>query len=203
MTEVYIKEPHTAIFTGQTGCGKTHLVLDLIEKEYKKHFDYIAIICPTLWINKTYHVRGWIKNDDKVWLIEPNDRLYQWIGKLSQLLSRFETLFIIDDIIANKELNKRRQPLLELSISGRHGNHYLWLLTQSYSAIPKNFRRQAKMIFVWYPKERADLRTIHDENDVLTDDKLVLAKGFLKKVETCVFIYPNEFPRRLKLPNHT
>ena len=37
MTEVYIKEPHTAIFTGQTGCGKTHLVLDLIEKEYKKH----------------------------------------------------------------------------------------------------------------------------------------------------------------------
>ena len=95
MTEVYIKEPHTAIFTGQIGCGKTHLVLDLIEKEYKKHFDYIAIICPTLWINKTYHVRGWIKNDDKVWLIEPKDRLYQWIGKLSQLLSRFETLFII------------------------------------------------------------------------------------------------------------
>ena len=34
MTES-IKEPHTAIFTGQTGCGKTHLVLDLIEKNTK------------------------------------------------------------------------------------------------------------------------------------------------------------------------
>ena len=53
----YVKEPHTTIFTGQTGCGKTHLVLDLIEKEYKKHSDYIIIIYPTLRVNKTYHVR--------------------------------------------------------------------------------------------------------------------------------------------------
>ena len=33
----YIKEPHTTILTGPTGYGKSHLVLDLIEKEYKKH----------------------------------------------------------------------------------------------------------------------------------------------------------------------
>ena len=153
----YIKEPHTTIFTGQTGCGKTHHVLDLIEKEYKKHFDYVVIICPTLRVNKTYHVRDWIKNDDKVWLIEPKDNLYQWTGKLSQLLASFKTLFIIDDIMTNKGLDKRRQPLLELSISGRHRDHYLWLLTQSYLAIPKNLKKQAKAIFVCYPKESADL----------------------------------------------
>ena len=154
----YIKDPHTAIFTGKTGCGKVHLVLDLIEKEYKKHFDYIVIICPKFRVNKTYHARDGIKNDDKVWLIVPKDNLCQWIGKLSQLLACFETLFIIDDIIANKHLDKRRQSLLELSISGRHWGHYLWLLTQSYSAIPKNLRRQAKVIFVWYPKERQILK---------------------------------------------
>ena len=42
----YIKVPHTMIFIGQTGCGKTHLVLELIEKEYNKHFDFIVIIYP-------------------------------------------------------------------------------------------------------------------------------------------------------------
>ena len=42
---------------------------------------------------------------------------------LSELLRFLEVLFIIDDIIANKELDKRRQPLLELSISGRHQGH--------------------------------------------------------------------------------
>ena len=28
----YIKKPHTSIFIGQTRCGKTRLVLELIEK---------------------------------------------------------------------------------------------------------------------------------------------------------------------------
>ena len=46
--------------------------------------------------------------------------------KLSELLRFLEVLFIIDDVIANESLDKRR--LLELSISGRHRGH-LWLLT--------------------------------------------------------------------------
>ena len=78
----YIKKPHTSILIGQRGCGKTHLVLELIEKEYSKHFDDIFIICPTLRDNDTYHAKDWIKNDDKVWLIEPKNNLYQWIKKL-------------------------------------------------------------------------------------------------------------------------
>ena len=157
------------------GCGKTYLVLGLIEKEYNKHFDYIIIIRLTLWRNKIYHSRDWIKNDDKVWLIEPKDKLYQWVEKLSQLLACSETLFIIDGIIADEGLDKR-QALLESAISGRDRGHYLWLLIQFYSAIPKNLRRQPKTIFVWYPKERADLKMIHDENNVLTDDELVIVR---------------------------
>ena len=82
----YIKKPYTSIFIGQTGCGKTHLALGLIEKEYNKHFDYIVIICPTLKNNKTYHAKKWIKNDENFWLVDPKDKLYQWIQKLSELL---------------------------------------------------------------------------------------------------------------------
>ena len=126
----YIKKQHTAIFIGQTGCGKTRLDLELIEKECSKHFDYIIIICPTLReTNKTCHAKEWIKNDDNVWLVDPKDNLYQWIKKLSELLRFLEVLFITDDIIADESLDKRRQPLLELTISGRHQSHYLWLLT--------------------------------------------------------------------------
>ena len=53
-------------------------------------------------------------------MVDPKDSLYQWVQKLSQLLRFFEVLFIIDNIIGNKDLDKRRRPLLELSISGRH-----------------------------------------------------------------------------------
>ena len=184
------------------GCGKTHLVLDLIENEYKMFFDYIIIICPTLRDNATYLSRNSVKNDNQVWLVEPGERLYEWIQKLSQLLRLLEVLLIIDDLIADECLDKKRQPLSELSLTGRHQNHYLWLLTQSYTAMPKNLRRVSKAIFAWYQKEWADLKTIHEENDLLTDDELVVVRGLLKDSEhTCLYIC-NEFPREFRLVNH-
>ena len=53
-----------------------------------------------------------------------------------------------------KRLDKQTQSLLEFFIPGRQHKHSLWLLTQSYSTIPKNLRRQAKE---WYPKEKAEV----------------------------------------------
>ena len=114
---------------------------------------------------------------------------------MSQLLPHSETLFIIDDIITDESFDKRKQSLLELAISGRYCDHYLLLLTKSYSAIPKNLRRQAKTIFVWYPKDRVDLKMIHGENNVLTDDELVVATGQLKKLNHAYLYIRNEHPR--------
>ena len=140
--------------------------------------------------------------DDNVWLVDPKDMIYQWIQKLSEFLRFLEVLFIIDYMIANKDLDKRRQPLLELAISGRHRGHYLWLLTQSYKWIPKKLREQPKSIFVWYPKTTIDLKIIHNENDVLTDDELVVARNFFKKSENACLNIKNEFSWGFKLLNH-
>ena len=162
-----MKEANTALFVAPTGVGKTHLALSLLENEYRNHFYFIVIICPTLAHNETYKSRGWVWNDPDVIPIEPNNNLYYLIEKISNLLAGSTTLFLIDDIIADETLDKRRQPLLGLSLSGRHRQHSLWLLTQSYTAIPNNIRRQAKMLFVWYPKNRTDSNIIHEENDVI------------------------------------
>ena len=185
----FIKHPHTAIFTGPTGVGKTHLVLDMIETQYNKHFDKIIILCPTIRWNKTYIGRSWVIKDENVWLVEPKDKLYDYIEKLSNLEAGNAVLFIVDDIIADKNLDKRRQSLFDLSMSGRHKNHYLWLLTQSYTALPKNLRRQAKAIFTWYLKDYSGMKCIHKENYVLTDDELVVVSEILKQSEhACLYI---------------
>ena len=89
------------------------------------------------------------------------------IEKYSKTLAGSATLFLIDDIIADEALDKCRQPLLELAITGHHRQHSIWLLIQSYTAVPNNIRRQAKMLYLWYPKNRTDLNTIHEENDVI------------------------------------
>ena len=106
---------------------------------------------------------------------------------------------MIDDIIADEALNKRCQPLLGLAILGRHKGHSLWLLTQSYAAIPNNIRRQAKMLYVWYPKNRTDLNTIHKENDVIAMGELARVKVQLKWGKHTCLIMRMEHPRAYRV----
>ena len=194
----YMKEPHTALFIGPTGCGKTDRVVKLLETEYKEWFDFIVIICPTLRWNQTYRDAKWFWTDPYVILIEPEDHLYDWIKKMDILCSGYKTLFLIDDIIADNSLDKKRQPLLELAISVRHKNHSLWLLTQSYTAVPKNLRRQEKMLYVWHPKDRNDLTTIHEENDVIEKDLGHVKKKLKEGKHTCL-VMRIEHPRTYKV----
>ena len=121
------------------------------------------------------------------------------IEKISNLLAGSKTLFLIDDIIANEALDKRRQPLLELAISGRHRQHSLWLLTQSYTAVPNNIGRQAKMLYIWYPKNRTDLNTIHEENDIIEMEELARVKTQLKWGKHTCLIMRMEHPRAYKI----
>ena len=120
-------------------------------------------------------------DDPDVIPIELDNNLYYLVEKISKLLAGSTTLFLIDDIIADEALDKCRQPLLGLAMSGRHRAHLLWLLTQSYTAIPNNIRRQAKMLYVWYPKNRTDLITIHEENNVIEKEELARVKAQLKQ----------------------
>ena len=194
-----MKEPHTALFVAPTGVGKTHLALNLLENEYRHHFDFIVIICPTLAHNETYKSRGWVWNDPDVISIEPGNQLYYLIEKISNLLAGSKTLFLIDDIIADETLDKCRQPLLELAISGRHRGHSQWLLTQSYTAVPNNIRRQAKMLYVWYPKNQTDFNVIHEENDIIEMGELARVKAKLKWGKHTCLIMRMEHPRAYKI----
>ena len=121
------------------------------------------------------------------------------IEKISNLLAGDKTLFFTDDIIADETLDKHHQPLLELAISGRHRGHSLWLLTQSYTTNPNNIRRQAKMLYIWYPKNRTDLNTIHKENDVIFPEDLARIKEKLKRGKHTCLIMRMEHPRAYKI----
>ena len=80
-----------------------------------------------------------------------------------------------------------------MAISGHHRQHSLWLLTLSYTAVPN--RRQAKMLYVWYPKNRTDLNTIHEENDVIETGELARVKAELKLGKHTCLIMRMEHPR--------
>ena len=107
---------------------------------------------------------------------------------------------MIDDIIADEALDKRHQPLLGLAISGRHRAQSLWLLTQSYTAIPNNIRRQANLLYFWCPENRTDLNTIHEGNDVIeTQEELARVKAQLKWGKHTCLITRMEHPRAYEM----
>ena len=98
---------------------KNTFSIEFTRKRIQNYFDFIIIICPTLKRNETYRSRKWVWTDPEVILIEPGNQLYYWTEKIGNLLAGSKTLLLIDDIIANENLDKRRRPLLELAISGR------------------------------------------------------------------------------------
>ena len=118
------------------------------------------------------------------------------IEKISNLLARSKTLFLIDDIIADEALGRRSRLLLDLATSGMNRAHSLWLLIQSYTAIPNNIRRQAKMLYIWYPKNRTDLNAIHEENNVIEmQEELANVKRQLKQGKHTWLIMRMEHPK--------
>lgn len=168
--------PHSAIICGQTGCGKTEFVLDLLETRYRGVFDQIIILCPTIQWNKAYKSREWIgdvrtpKNKNII-IVNPVSNGEE---KLQELLRMFfnkyagtPTLYIIDDCSATKELTKKKDMLSELAFSGRHAEQSVWVISQRYNSVLKDLREQIKWLCLFYTKDRDSFENCLRENDVI------------------------------------
>ena len=67
-----METPFNMMIVGMTGCGKSYYLLDMLEKEYFGHFDYIFLICPTYFWNKTY--QNWTYKDNAKFYPLPCDQ---------------------------------------------------------------------------------------------------------------------------------
>ena len=109
---------HSAIICGQTGCGKTVFILDLLEGPYRGFFRHIVVLCPTIRHNKTYQQRPWIWTDPEFYVLDPGARLHDYLRAFYQAFVGEPTLHIID----TKALTRKKDMLSELAFSGRHAD---------------------------------------------------------------------------------
>ena len=129
-----------------------------------------------------------IKEDDRVFLVKPGDKLLEWIKQLSAFFLGKNTLFIVDDMIADETLDKTRGALLDIAISERHREHFLWMLTQRYKKIAITVRDQLKQLFVWFPKNRHELELIIKENDVGSWDVGYIKERLKNEKHACLYM---------------
>ena len=171
--------PHCALICGQTGCGKTEFILDLLSTCYLHFFEHIVIICPTIHWNYTYRVRKWIWTDNEVYLCDLKDiSLQEALEFYYKVFSGDQTLIIIDDCAAKKALKFRSHTtaeekcmISELAFSGRHANQSVWILSQKYNSVLKDFREQLKWICLFYCKDRDSFQDCLKENDVISNEE--------------------------------
>jgi len=163
---LYPEPPFNMLISGITGCGKTHFVLDLLEKEFRKKFDYIIIICPTFQYNSTYN-RECIIGDDDIIPLEINEKLDECLNKIIEIYKdkNEKTLIIIDDCANLYDAKLKSTALTKLAFHGRHFNISTWVITQKYNAIVKDFRQNIKILVFFYDKDKGSRDDAFKEND--------------------------------------
>ena len=188
------KYPHSAVVCGQTGCGKTFFVLDLLQKEYQGVFENIVILCPTVEWNKAYKTRSWIGDvhnpkDKSIIIVNPvmrdgTERLQELLRYFFDKFAGRPTLCIIDDCSATKELTKKKDMLSQLAFSGRHAEQSVWVISQRYISVLKDLREQAKWVCMFYTKDRDSFEYCLRENDVVPLEEKQKKKRNYPKLST-------------------
>ena len=194
------KDPHCALFIGQTGGGKTVFCLELLETYFKGVFKHIVIICPTINDNKTYQEKRWIHTDPEIYPIIPGKHFNETLEYFHEKFKNEPTLFIIDDCSADRHLTLKRHELSKLAFSGRHTGHSVWILTQKYNSVLTDFREQVRWLVLFKCKDKDTFDECLKENDVIESkqEKEAIRKR-LKEVPYAKLILCNDVPTRYLL----
>ena len=156
--------PQTALsatICGQTGCGKTVFILDLLEDPYRGFFQHIVVLCPTVRHNKTYQQCPWI------WRSTFGERLHDYLRAFYHVFMGEPTFYIIDDCSASTALTRKTDMLSMLAFSGRHAEQSVWDLTQKYNSVLKDLREQTRWVCLFHCKDRDSFEECLHENDVI------------------------------------
>ena len=197
---MWLKSPFNMILCGPTCCGKTEFVLHLLTTEYRGVFDYIIIICPTFVNNAAYN-KSFIRSDSDIIIVIPSlDSVDKYLRLIHNTYKNTNSLLIIDDCAASRDLKRRSDELVNLGFSARHDGLSVWVITQQYTSITKPFRENIGMLVLFYTPNKTDLETIIKEYSMeLTIDEIKFYMKTLKKTQYSKLIFRLRYPYTIQL----
>ena len=101
--------PFNTLIVGPTNSGKTQYLLNQLRGPFKRKFDYIVLFCPTFVNNKTYN--GFVNKDPRILAIDcQQHEIDYWLKEASNFFEKTNTLFVLDDCAASKDVKKPHEP---------------------------------------------------------------------------------------------
>ena len=158
-----LETPFNAIFLGQTCCGKTFYLLQLLETEYKNHFEKIFLICPTFVHNETYQAWKFVNDEDFIVIPCDQDDVEYHLRQVTHYGEGTNSLIILDDCASSQAVKNRTSELVKLGFSARHYGLSTIVITQQLTSIAKPYRENISKLVTLYNPSGKDMNTIFDD----------------------------------------
>lgn len=108
-----------ALMFGPRNSEKTRFLVDLLSTTFRRKFYYIVLLCKTFTHNITYDCFG--ENDKDLPFLTPlQDQIDNWLKINSYLYEGTNTLIILTDCTASRDMKQRMDELVSLAFSARH-----------------------------------------------------------------------------------
>ena len=185
-----LETPFNMLVAGMTGCGKTVFILDMLEEEYKGHFDHIVIVCPTLDWNSTYQNWKFLTDRDVVTIPCAHEMVEKILSVVSNEYRGSNTLIIIDDCAGTQDVKNRVSEVVNLAFSARHYGLSTILITQQLTSVAKPYRENISKLVTFYNSNKHDMRAIMDEllSGVPQDETLRIIKELKENKYTALVV---------------
>ena len=110
-------------------CGKTYL-LNMLEAQFRKHFHYIILICPTYTWNQTYQDWKYINDSDFIAVECEQDNVDKILHIVKVIYKGTNSLIMLDDCAGSQDVKNRTSELVKLAFSARHFGLSTIVITQ-------------------------------------------------------------------------
>ena len=122
-----------------------------------------------------------------------------WLRVASYFFAGTNTLFVLDDCAASKDVKGRTGQLVNLGFSARHDGISVWVLTQQITSIAKPYRDNIAAIVLFYtPSSKTTKAIFEDYAGELTHEEY---KEFITKLKRHKFshlVFALRYPYGIK-----
>jgi len=154
--------PFNALIVGPTNSGKTQCFKNQLFGPFCGKFDHIVLICPTFALNRT--LSRFAERDPRMKVIIcEQHQVENWLEVASFHHEGDNTLIVLDDCAASKDVKGQMGELVKLGFSARHSGISMWVLMQQFSSIAKPFRENMAAIVLFYTPSAKTTKAVFEE----------------------------------------